>query len=420
MPKTLPKPSTPPVVQLRDFLLKWESIIWLIATLATLISGITISWLFWDQLIEDTGSISTAIRNVALVTGGIAAIFLACWRSRVSERQANTADQGLLNERYQKAAEMLGHGIPAVRIAGINALRSLADNYPDQYHCQVIGLLCTFLRHPTKDVSIGTKGTLRVDVQEAITAVGRRSTRGISIEKKANFKLDLHGADMSFGQLSGINLAGANLSRAKLRNVSFFSWPYTRPDPSELLSPNSNKQIASVEIYMKPVGPDLSGLEAYLTDLSSAILVEADLSGATFLGTDLSAADLSNANLANCEMIYTRLRRTDLIGANLSGASIFSSDLSGARLAHANLNAADLPGTDLCGANVPFASFKGTDLSATILSKESGKYTVTGLTQHQIYGAVINASNPPDLTGVTDLETGKPLVWESPTVNDTN
>ena len=102
MPKTLPKPSTPPVVQLRDFLLKWESIIWLIATLATLISGITISWLFWGQLIEDTGSISTAIRNVALVTGGIAAIFLACWRSRVSERQANTADQGLLNERYQR------------------------------------------------------------------------------------------------------------------------------------------------------------------------------------------------------------------------------------------------------------------------------------------------------------------------------
>ena len=419
MPKIFPKPRTAFVIRLRDFLLKWESVIWLTATLVILISGITASWLFWEQLTKDAVSISAAIRNVALVIGGIVAILLACWRSRINERQANTAEQGLLNERYQRAAEMLGHGIPSVRIAGITALRSLAEDYPDQYHCQVIGLLCTFLRYPTKDVSFGTDGTLRVDVQEAITAVGRRSKRGIFIERKANLILDLQGTELSFGQLSGINLAGANLSRAKLQNVSFFSWPYTRPDPSEPLSPSPNKQIASVEVYMKPVGPDLSGLEEHLTELSSAILEGADLSGAKFLGTDLSAADLSNAKLANCEMIYTRLRRTDLIGANLSGASILSSDLSGARLAHANLNAAALRNTDLCGANLPFASLEGTDLSSTILSKESGKYTATGLTQCQIDEALINTNNPPDLTGVTDLETGHQLVWKEPAVNDT-
>ncbi len=420
IPKTFPKPSTALVIRLRDFLLKWESTIWFTVTLVILISGITTSWLFWGQLTEDTGSISTAIRNVALVIGGTAAIILALWRSRIHERQANTAEQGLLNERYQRGAEMLGHSIPSVRMAGINALRSLADSYPEQYHCQVVGLLCAFLRHPTKDVSIVTPMTLRADVQEAITVVGRRSKRGISIERKANLNLDLHGADLSCGQLSGMNLAGANLSHAKLQNASFSSLPYTQPDPSEPLSPSPNKQVASVTVYMKPVGPDLSGLEEHLTDLSSAILERADLSGAKFLGTDLSAADLTNANVANCEMIYIRLRRTDLIGANLSGASILSSDLSGARLAHANLNDAALPGTDPCGANLPFASFEGTDLSSTILSKESGKYTTTGLTQGQIDEAVFNTNNPPDLTGVTDLETGQQLVWKLPGVNDTN
>ena len=66
------------------------------------------SWRYWDNLGSDMESLSTTIRNVALVIGGSAAILLALWRSRVAERQAASAEGSLLNERYQKGAEMLG------------------------------------------------------------------------------------------------------------------------------------------------------------------------------------------------------------------------------------------------------------------------------------------------------------------------
>ena len=53
-------------------------------------------------------------------------MLLAVWRSIVAERQADTAQQSLLNERYQKGAEMLGNEVLSVRMGGIYALGRLA------------------------------------------------------------------------------------------------------------------------------------------------------------------------------------------------------------------------------------------------------------------------------------------------------
>ena len=70
--------------------------------------------MFWDWL-SDGESGSTTVRNVALVLAGVVALPVAIWRSVVADRQAKTAQQGLLNERYQKAAEMLGSDVLSVR-----------------------------------------------------------------------------------------------------------------------------------------------------------------------------------------------------------------------------------------------------------------------------------------------------------------
>ena len=79
---------------------------------------------FRDWLIADESG-STTIRNIGLLVGAIIAMVLAVWRSRVAGRQAATAERGLLNERYQKGAEMLGSDVLAVRIGGIYGLLHL-------------------------------------------------------------------------------------------------------------------------------------------------------------------------------------------------------------------------------------------------------------------------------------------------------
>ena len=79
-----------------------------------------------------------AIRDYGLLIAAIFAFPLGFWRSRVAELQADAAQQTLLNERYQRGAEMLGSEVLGVRLAGIYALESLAKEHPRQYHIQIV------------------------------------------------------------------------------------------------------------------------------------------------------------------------------------------------------------------------------------------------------------------------------------------
>lgn len=111
-----------------------------------------ISTEFWDWLRggpDGVESGSTTVRNLGLVLAGLIALPLAIWRSWVAKRQADTAQDSFLNERYQKGAEMLGSNVPAVRLGGIYALHRLAEESPEKYHFQVMSLFCAFVRRPT-------------------------------------------------------------------------------------------------------------------------------------------------------------------------------------------------------------------------------------------------------------------------------
>ena len=108
---------------------------------------------FWDWLqIGEAGkeSGSTTVRNISFVTAGVVALPFAFWRSWVAHRQADTADQNLLNERYQQGAEMLGSDVLTVRLGGIYALQRLAEEHPEQYQIQIMQMFCAFVRHPTQ------------------------------------------------------------------------------------------------------------------------------------------------------------------------------------------------------------------------------------------------------------------------------
>ena len=110
---------------------------------------------FWEWLRDGPDGLesgSTTVRNLGFVIAGVVALPLAIWRSLVAQRQADTAQQNLLNERYQQGAEMLGSDVLAVRLGGIYALERLAAEHPEQYHVQIMQLFCAFVRIQPRDV----------------------------------------------------------------------------------------------------------------------------------------------------------------------------------------------------------------------------------------------------------------------------
>ncbi len=111
---------------------------WMTGIAIVLATGIFFSWRYWGELHGDQESLSTTVRNVGVVIGGVIAILLAVWRGVLVGRQADTAQQGLLNERYQKGAEMIGSGVLSVRLSGVYALQRLAEEHPKQYHVQIM------------------------------------------------------------------------------------------------------------------------------------------------------------------------------------------------------------------------------------------------------------------------------------------
>ena len=300
----------------------------------------------WDWLSETKPNLpsesrSTTIRNAGFVIAGAIALVFAVWRGVVAQHQAETAQrqsetsqQGLLNERYQKGAEMLGNSILSVRLGGIYALQRLAEEHPGQYHLQIIELFCAFVRFPTGDNRMEFRSEvdeeldertsiLRPDVQDTMRFLGSRSQEGIRIERREGIKLYLRDANMS-----NLQTVDANLSRAWLTHAN------------------------------------LSNAELRRADLSYARLHQANLFKAKLQNADLYRASLNDANLSDASLTGANLSRARLARANLSDAFLSRSDLSNAFLSRANLSkaifwSADLSNADLAGADLTGAGPRG-------------------------------------------------------------
>ena len=129
---------------------------WIVLILATLAVCSYVVFTYWFYLRDGTESLSSTVRNVSLIIGGIIAIELALWRgivgerqTAVAQRQAETAQRDLLNQQFQKGAEMLGSNVLSVRLGGIYALRYLALEHSVHFHVQVMEQLCAFVRGAT-------------------------------------------------------------------------------------------------------------------------------------------------------------------------------------------------------------------------------------------------------------------------------
>ena len=321
-----------------------------------------ISIIFWEWL-SGGGSGSATIRNIALVVAAPVGLWLAIWRSRVSERQAKTAQQSLLNERYQKGAEMIGNEVLSVRLGGIYALQHLAEESPEQYHIQIMQLFCASLRSHTNDQNLESDQgktesvnplTIRPDIEAIMSAIQSRSDSGIALERESEFRLDLRGSDLRGGQLLDTDLSGAHFHRSNLSEVNFANTDLT--DANLFYTDLSRATFRNVRF---------TRTRLQFTNLSEAMLQNEDLTRADFDGADLSNTNFLLTNLTGATFQHATGTRTWFEKANLSNALFLETDLSNARFTGANLSAAtfrgvNMTGVDLAGANLSGTKFYGT------------------------------------------------------------
>ena len=220
--------------------------------LVLLVVGLVASVVFWDCLevfwdwLTDGESGSATIRNLGLVLAAIIALPLAIWRGVVADRQASaaqrqaeTAQQSLLNDRYERGAEMLGSHVLSVRLGGIFALARLAEEHPEEYHIQMMELLCAFVWHPPRDANLpeqpkdAEKFILREDVQAALRVIGTRSDKHRRLAVKGAFYINLHGADLRGGDLPGLNFSSPSVDMIESMSLhQIFSNANLRTDMS--------------------------------------------------------------------------------------------------------------------------------------------------------------------------------------------
>ena len=105
-----------------------------------LIASACLCWLLWEHFAPEGESLSTVVRNLALVVGGVIALVLAAWRGVIADSQEATARKSLNNDRFQRAMELLGSRTAAVRYGGYYALGRLAEEEPDPY--KVLAIRC--------------------------------------------------------------------------------------------------------------------------------------------------------------------------------------------------------------------------------------------------------------------------------------
>ena len=178
----------------------WENLItlkkiyFILATFATVILAYSLYSLFpkfINEIAEMRASLSDLSLAVFACLSGIGAVF----GFYTSILRTETAGQGLITDRINKAVEGLGRSnlkdepVIEIRIGGLYALERIAqDSIRD--HIQILEIFCAYIRYNSplknkkinKDNDIEAKtiqendetGKLREDIQAALTIIGRR------------------------------------------------------------------------------------------------------------------------------------------------------------------------------------------------------------------------------------------------------
>lgn len=433
----------------------------LLITFAWLQSGM---WVWQDGFYLTGDQWFNAARTTVTLVGIIGlggAAFLA-YRKQISTEATHLLDEAThrleqssgLRNRYTTGAEQLGHDSAAIRLAGVYALASLADDWHafgnDDERQVCVDLLCAYLRsarptlspesEPAKPVGRTLAGHPRLrptprqppalsegreeqHVRTAIiNSIAARTSEGGSWTS-CLFNLtgaNLRGASMPACNLPGANLRGAQLTNAELRGAVM---PDVDLSASILIDADmSHAYLTGAILFDSNMSDaDLSGANLINADLADALLASADLTGAhleftTLIGADLTEASLTSANLSEADLREANLTDAHLSSANLTKADLTKANLKDARMPAANLTKAvlvdaDLRGTflaeaNLTGAFLHDANLTGTQFGAANLSGASlhgANLTGAWLAQANLTGAFLYGADlsETDLTGTS-------------------
>ena len=122
--------------------------------------------------------------------------------------------------------------------------------------------------------------------------------------------------------------------------------------------------------YANLDGANLRGANLGYANLDGANLRGANLGYANLRGANLRGANLDGANLDGAN-----LRGANLDGANLRGANLGYANLRGANLRGANLDGANLDGANLDGANLGGAKSADLAMAKTLIVPQEGSFT---------------------------------------------
>ncbi|MEV6280295.1 pentapeptide repeat-containing protein [Nocardia sp. NPDC051832] len=275
-------------------------------------------WAGWAKL----GRAIAGVAAVGVAVAAVSGLWFTGQSLDATRGQYRLAEQSQVTERFSGAIDNLGSDKLDVRLGGIFLLERLARDSPADQGT-VIDVLAAFLRTHSPYSSCPPPGTvvdgtdpeqrLPVDLQAAVTVIGRRDT-----DRDDGLEVDLVRTCLAGARLGGARLANANLSGGNL----------------------SGAQMQSAA---------LTSAAMVNTDLSGAWLAVANLRGAQLSGARVVAANLSRADLTNAVLVGASLTRANLPAANLTGAHLNGADLTGANLADADLTDAQLDRAKLDG-----------------------------------------------------------------------
>lgn len=302
------------------------------------------------------------INKLTLTVAGVFGVYFLVWRTWIADRQRHVAQEQLYMGLLTKAIEQLGAtrdetleegavrtvANREVRLGAIYALEKLACDYM-ALHWQIMEVLCAYVRTNAGDPapcspeiraiyakrprerSKGEHATLKaraaglkpsVDVQAALTVMGRRSE-----QQKAHEQRSRHLTRQRRLDLSRCHLAGADLALLDFDGAIF-------------------------------TGSCLEAAILFRASFRDALLDEAHLQG----------AKLESALLDDVLMFDSHLQGARLGGASLRFAHAGDSHFEGAHLAEADLEGARLHGAHLHGA----ALRQATGLNDNDLSRAHG------------------------------------------------
>lgn len=327
-----------------------------------------------------------------LAAGVLVAAPFAIWRIVISfqhsraalvqaaaaTRQADIANQVHFTTLFVNAMEQLGatrvltegtisktEPNTEVRLGAIYALERLARD-SERDHWSIMETLCAYVRKNAKppqfvseemrrdlaagDINGGVleakRAKLYVDVQAALTVIGRRASNQITYEEQLRdgalnprlYELDLTGVDLSGAVLNGLNFDyacfdGSNLAFAELEGTSLRRarfW-HTHVEGANLRGAN----LGAASMIGHWEGADFSGAnlmhahaqycafdgaQFLAADLTQCNFKEAKVRGAYFQGTTLGAACFDYADLSASYFKNVKLAEVALDGATLASA----------------------------------------------------------------------------------------------------